>query len=78
VPAVLNGLEIYLRLDSASLAGLNGFLPYAPVSILDSSGQADIHWRGLGVRLGISAYWQAFTVAGGGLTDASNIIHVNL
>jgi len=78
VPAVLNGLEIYLLLDSASLAGLNGFLPYAAVSVLDGTGQADVTWRGLGAKLGVSAYWQAYTFGAGGTTAATNIIHVNM
>ena len=77
-PALLNGLEIYQSLDSVSMLGIGGALPYTAFTVLDSTGQADILWRGYGVKLGISAYWQAYTLKGSVFTDASNLIHVNL
>jgi len=78
LPALMNGLEVHLAIDSVSMAGVNGVLPYAPVVTLDSTGQADITWRGLGAKLGLSAYWQAFSLKGSVFTDVSNLIHVTL
>jgi len=77
-PLVLNGLEVYLAIDSISLSGLTNVLPYTPMVTLDTSGQFDVIWKGTGARLGVSAFWQAVTMKGSTFTDASNIISVNL
>jgi len=77
-PFVFGGLEIYLTLDTLTIVGFSGLLPYPPVAVLDSSGQADVIWKGFGARLGVTAYWQAVSLKGAALTDASNLIHVNM
>jgi hypothetical protein len=77
-PLVFSGLELYLTLDSLTVLGISGLLPYPPVVVLDSSGQSDVVWKGFGTRLGVTAYWQAVTLKGAALTDASNLIHVNM
>jgi len=78
-PLNLNGLDIHLGIDTATILALSGFLPYTHTVRLGTAGDVDILWNGFGSVLGISCYWQAVTYTNiGVVTDVSNVINVEL
>jgi len=77
-PFQVGGLELHLKLDTATLLGLQGLLPYPNAVFLATNGQASFLWRGFGVQLGIRSYWQAVVIDTTGIVEASNIINVEI
>jgi hypothetical protein len=78
-PLVLNGNEIHLAIDPAvTIPALMGFLPYNNTVLLQTNGQGDHVWNGLGFILNVNAYWQAIAINQGKVEDVSNVINVRL
>jgi len=78
VPFQVGGLELHLQLDTATLLGLQGLLPYPNTIVLATNGQGSFLWRGFGAKLGIRSYWQALVIDQGGFVEASNLINVEI